>query len=94
MKGRIRNGILAGLGMVSLSRKKFLKVYQDLIKEGEKARDESEFLKQKWQRLDSWAKEFENLTLKLIERANLATRGQLEKLNEKVDRVIKELKSR
>lgn len=94
MRERIRDGLLAGLGIVSLRKKEFQKVYQNLIKEGKEARDKSEFLKRHWNRLDTFSEEFEGLVAKIIEKANLVTRTQIDKLNEKIDGLIKETKSR
>lgn len=94
MAGRIKNGLLAGLGIVSLSRKRFLKMYRELIKEGEAAKDESELLKSHWTMLDDASEKVEGLAIKIIEKANLATKSQIDKLNKKVDKLLKEAKSR
>ncbi|MBE0433754.1 hypothetical protein IBX73_09875 [candidate division WOR-3 bacterium] len=94
MTGRIKNGLLAGLGIVSLGRKKFLKIYRELIKEGETAKDESELLKSHWNKLDDASEKVEGLAIRIIEKANLATKSQIDRLNKKVDKLLKEAKSR
>ena len=94
MAERIKNGLLAGLGIASLCRKKLHRIYKDLIKEGETAKDESEFLKSHWNKLDAASEKVEDLAIRIIEKANLATQSQIDKLNKKVDKILKEVKSR
>ena len=94
MIGRIRNGLLVGLGIASLSKKKFLKVYKSLIKEGEAAKSKSEFLKRHWKKLDAASEKVEDLAVRIIEKANLATKSQIDELNKKIERLLKEAKSR
>lgn len=94
MKDTLRNGILAGIGFFSIGKKRFLKLYKDLIKEGEITKEESEFLKKNWSKFETLTDRIEKFTGKLIEITNLATRTQIERINERIDKLIKELKSR
>lgn len=93
MAERIKNGLLVGLGIASLGKKKFLKVYKSLIKEGEAAKSKSEFLKRHWKKLDAASEKVEDLTVRIIEKANFATKTQLDELNKKIDKLLKEVKS-
>lgn len=93
MKEKIRNGLLAGLGIISLGKKKFIKVYRDLIKEGESFKEDNEFLKKNWQRFDTLAEKFEEFGTRFAERMNLATKSHLDKISEKIDRFLKETKT-
>ncbi len=93
MKEKLRNGLLAGLGVISLGRKRFSRIYRDLIKEGESFKEESEFLKKNLQRFDAFTEGLEKLGRRFAERVNLATKDHLDKISEKIDRILKERKS-
>jgi len=94
MTGRINNALLAFLGIASFARKKILKLYETFIKEGAEVKEGSEFLKKRWSRIESVSLMMEDLITKAMEKTNIATRNQLDELNKKVDRLLKEAKTR
>uniref|UniRef100_A0A7C4Y4M4 Uncharacterized protein n=1 Tax=candidate division WOR-3 bacterium TaxID=2052148 RepID=A0A7C4Y4M4_UNCW3 len=50
--GFIKNTILLSLGLMNVSKEKAKSIYEELLKEGEKKKEESDFLKKNWERIE------------------------------------------
>jgi len=94
MTNIIKNALLAGLGIASLGRKKFLKVYESLIVEGERAKGEGPLFKSHLPKIELISEKLEDIVAQIMQKANLATRSQIEELNKKIDKLLKEARTR
>ncbi|NCF75047.1 MAG: hypothetical protein GWO87_00990 [Xanthomonadaceae bacterium] len=97
MSNLIKKTILAGLGVLSLSREKAEKITKDLIKRGELAKtEEAKFVKDLMEQAGKNKVEVEKKIEKVVEKTltklNIPTRREINALKEKVDRLIKQSK--
>lgn len=53
--GFIKNTILFSLGLMNVSKEKARMIYEELVKEGERAKDENEFLKKNWEKVEHFS---------------------------------------
>ncbi|OPX17705.1 hypothetical protein BXT86_05075 [candidate division WOR-3 bacterium 4484_100] len=90
---KFTNALLAGLGLAARVRKRFLYIFDELVKEGESVRTQSEFLKHHWTKVNKAQDRFDELCTRIAERANLVTRSQFEQLNKKIDKLLKQKRS-
>ncbi|MCE5329460.1 phasin family protein [bacterium] len=95
MTDLIENVILAGLGLLSLTEKKAKDLAKDLIKRGELSETkEAEFVKdimKKAEKVDGdIEKRIEKIVEKYLEKLNIPTRKDLDNIEQKLDRLIKE----
>ncbi len=95
MTDLIENVILAGLGLLSLTEKKAKDLAKDLIKRGELSETkEAEFVKdimKKAEKVDGdIEKKIEKIVEKYLEKLNIPTRKDLDNIEQKLDRLIKE----
>ncbi|MEA2064979.1 MAG: phasin family protein [Patescibacteria group bacterium] len=94
MSNLIKQTILAGLGVFSLSREKAEEITKDLIKQGELAKtEEAKFVKNLMERVEKSKGEMEKKTEKMVKKTlaklNLPTRKELDELKAKVGRLTK-----
>jgi len=94
MSDIIKKTILAGLGILSLSREKAEEITKDLIKRGELAKtEEAKFIKDLMEksRLEV-EKKIEKIVEKTLTKLDIPTRKELNVLKEKVNKLTKQSK--
>ncbi len=94
MSDLIKKTILAGMGVLVLSREKAEEVAKDLVKRGELAKKEEEnFIKDLVKKGSEGKKEVENrieeITKKTLVKLNIPSRKEFEELEQKIYKVIK-----
>ena len=94
MSSILKQTVLAGLGLLSLSREKAEEITKDLIKRGELAEsEESKFIKDLMERAEKDKKvieeKVEEKVEKILTKMNIPTRKEFESLIEKVDKLSK-----
>jgi len=97
MSDIIKKTILAGLGILSLSREKAEEIAKDLIKRGELAKtEEAKFIKDLMARAEKSRLEVEKKIEKIVEKTlaklDIPTRKELNALKEKVNKLTKQSK--
>lgn len=98
MADLIKNTILAGLGILSLTREKAKSLAEDLIKKGELAKtEEAKFVKDLMEKAEKTGvevkKKIEETVEKTIKKLNIPTRKDLDEIKEKLDKLIKKNKT-
>jgi len=94
MSDLIKKTILAGLGVLSLTRKKAEEITKDLIKRGEVAKtEEAKFVKDLMERAEKSRveveKKIEKAVKKTLIKLNIPTRKEVNELKTKVDKLSK-----
>jgi len=97
MSDIIKKTILAGLGVLSLSREKAEEITKDLVKRGEVAKtEEAKFVKDLMEKAEKSRVEVEKKIEKVVEKTlaklNIPTRKELDALEKKVNKLAKESK--
>jgi len=95
MSDLIKNMLLAGLGIISITKEKAEKIAKDLIKSGELSEtEEAKFIKDlmtKSEKIGSDIdKKIEEIVEKTLEKLNIPTRKDLDDIKQKLDRLIKQ----
>ena len=95
MADLIKNAILAGLGVLSLTREKAESIAKDLIKKGELAKtEEAKFVKDLMEKAGESGgevkKKIEETVEETIKKLNIPTRKDLDEIKEKLDELSKE----
>ena len=98
MADLIKNAILAGLGILSLTREKAKSLAEDLIKKGELAKtEEAKFVKDLMEKAEKTGgevkKKIEETVEETIKKLNIPTRKDLDEIKEKLDKLIKKNKT-
>jgi len=94
MSDLIKKTILAGLGVLSLTREKAEEITKDLIKRGEVAKtEEAKFVKDLMERAEKSRveveKKIEKVAKKTLLKLNIPTRKEMNELKTKVDKLSK-----
>ena len=94
MSDLIKKTILAGLGVLSLSREKAEKLAKDLVKRGELAKtEEAKFAKDLMKRAEKSKveaeKRIEKIVKEILVRLDIPTRKELDALKTKIDKLSK-----
>ena len=97
MSDLVKKTILAGLGVLSLSREKAEGITKDLIKRGELAKTEEakfakDLMEQAGKNKVEVEEKIEKVVEKTLEKLNIPTRKEINALKEKVDKLIKQSK--
>jgi len=95
MADLIRNLILAGLGITSITKEKAEKLVKDLIKEGKLSEtEEAKFIKdimKKSEKIgDNVDKKIEEMVEKTLKKLNIPTRKDLDDIKQKLDKLVKQ----
>lgn len=94
MSDLIKNTILAGLGVLSLTREKAESLAKDLVKKGELAKtEEAKFVKDLMEKAEKKGveveKRIEEVVEKTLKKLNIPTRRDLDEIKEKIDELSK-----
>ena len=94
MSDLIKKTILAGLGVLSLTRKKAEEITKDLVKRGELAKtEEANFVKDLMKRAEKSRveaeKKIEGIVEKTLIKLNIPTRKEFDTLKAKIDKLSK-----
>ena len=94
MSDLIKNTVLAGLGILSLTHEKAEKLAKDLIKKGELSEtEEAKFIKDLMERAEKYSveaeKKIEKTVKKTLKKLNVPSRKDLEEINDKLDKLSK-----
>ncbi len=94
MSDLIKKTILAGMGALVLTREKAEEVAKDLVKRGELTKkDQEKFVKDLVKKGNEGKKEVENkieeITKKTLVKLNIPSRKELERLEQKINKLIK-----
>ena len=94
MSDLVRKTILAGLGVLALTREKAEKLAKDLVKRGELAKtEEVKFVKDLMKQVEKGRVETEKRIEKIVEKTliklNIPTRKELDALKAKIDKLSK-----
>ena len=97
MSDLVKKTILAGLGVLSISREKAEKITKDLVKRGELAKtEEAKFIKDLMEQAEKnkieVEKKIEKVVEKTLTRLNIPTRKEINDLKEKVNKLVKKSK--
>ena len=92
MTDLIKNIVLAGLGVMSLTHEKAEKLAKDLIKKGELSEnEEAKFIKDLMEKAEKYSAEAEKKIEKTVEKTliklNIPSRKDLEEIKEKLDKL-------
>ena len=93
----IKNSVLFGLGLITITKEKAQSIAKELIKKGEMAEGESEkFVKDLMSKANETANEvetkIEGVVKKIIAKMNIPTKDSLDEINKKLDKIIKQNK--
>jgi len=94
MSDLIKNTVLAGLGILSLTHEKAEKLAKDLIKKGELSEtEEAKFIKDLMERAKEYSveaeKKIEKTVKKTLKKLNIPSRKDLEEIKDKLDKLSK-----
>ena len=94
MSDLIKDAVLAGLGLLSLTHEKAEKLAKDLIKKGELSEtEEAKFIRDLMKRAEKYSSEAEKKIEKTVEKTfkklNVPTRKDLDEIKEKLDKLTK-----
>jgi len=94
MADLIKNAILAGLGVLTLTREKAEDLAKDLIKKGELAKtEEAKFVKELMEKAGKTSSDvkqkIEETVRDTLKKLNVPTRRDLDEIKEKLDKLIK-----
>jgi polyhydroxyalkanoate synthesis regulator phasin len=97
MEPLLKKSILAGLGLISLTKEKIEEVVDDLVKRGELSKDESsKFVKEVMEKADQRTKEMKEWVDKRVDEAMSKIRpkalGQIEEISAKLEQLSAEVK--
>jgi len=97
MEPLFRKGILAGLGLISLTKEKIEDLVDDLVKRGELSKDESsKFVKEVMEKADQRTKEMKDWVDKRVEETLDKLRpkalSQIEEISAKLEQLSAEVK--
>ena len=93
----IKKSLLAGIGFTSLAEEKVKKVVDTWIEKGELTEEEGkklirEILEKGKKNVKEMEEKIATEVSKLLKKANLATREEIDKLSEKVDKLSEKIK--
>jgi len=94
MSDLIKNAVLAGLGILSLTHEKAQSLAKDLIKKGELSEtEEAKFIKDLMERAEKYSVETEKKIEKTVEKTlnklNIPSRKDLDEIKQKLDKLSK-----
>ncbi|MFA5015457.1 MAG: phasin family protein [Actinomycetota bacterium] len=97
MADLIKNMILAGLGVASITKEKAEKLAKDLIKGGELSEtEEAKFIKELITKSEKFGgdinKKIEKIVEKSLKKLDIPTRKDLDDIKQKLDRLVKQKK--
>ncbi len=90
MREIIRNSLLVGLGIAAVGRKRLIKIYETLKKEGDTFKEEVPVIKKRWQRVEIISDQIDELGQRIIKRLHIATQTELVELSKKIEKILKQ----